>query len=368
MAALAAVVAIAAVLAHSAVAVAAATKGPVTYVFGDSMSDVGNNNYFPLSLAKSNYPWYGIDYPNGVATGRFTNGRTIGDYMAEKFGVPSPPPFLSLSMADDDVLGGVNFASGGAGILNETGVYFVQYFSFDEQISRFEMVKKAMIAKIGKEAAEVAVNAALFQIGLGSNDYINNFLQPFMADGKTYTHEQFIRLLITTLDRQLKRLYGLGARNVAFNGLPPLGCIPSQRVHSGDGKCLDHVNGYTEQFNAAAKKLLDGMNAKLPGARMALADCYSVVMELIQHPEKHGFTTAHTSCCNVDTTVGGLCLPNSRPCRDRKAFVFWDAYHTSDAANRVIADRLWDDMQSAGHRGASATRAASPAPSPSQAP
>ena len=46
---------------------------------------------------------------------------------ADKFGVPSPPPFLSLSLArKDDVLGGVNFASGGAGILNETGVYFVR--------------------------------------------------------------------------------------------------------------------------------------------------------------------------------------------------------------------------------------------------
>jgi hypothetical protein len=62
---------------------AAAAKGPVTYVFGDSMSEVGNNNYFQLSLAKANYPWYGIDYPNGVATGRFTNGRTIGDYMGK---------------------------------------------------------------------------------------------------------------------------------------------------------------------------------------------------------------------------------------------------------------------------------------------
>lgn len=43
----------------------------------------------------------------------------------------------------------------------------VQYFSFDEQITCFETVKKAMIAKIGKEAAEAAVNSALFQIGLG---------------------------------------------------------------------------------------------------------------------------------------------------------------------------------------------------------
>jgi len=43
----------------------------------------------------------------------------------------------------------------------------VQYLSFDEQITCFETVKKAMIAMIGKEAAEAAVNAALFQIGLG---------------------------------------------------------------------------------------------------------------------------------------------------------------------------------------------------------
>jgi hypothetical protein len=28
-------------------------------------------------------------------------------------------------MTDDEVLGGVNFASGGAGLLNETGIYFV---------------------------------------------------------------------------------------------------------------------------------------------------------------------------------------------------------------------------------------------------
>ncbi|OEL17059.1 GDSL esterase/lipase [Dichanthelium oligosanthes] len=403
MAALAVVLAIA-ILAHCSVAMGAAaaaaadpntaatrnftiasppstptTKGPVTYVFGDSMSDVGNNNYFPMSLAKSNYPWYGIDYPSRQATGRFTNGKTIGDYMADKLGVPSPPPFLSLSRAGKDVLGGVNFASGGAGILNETGVYFVQYLSFDEQITCFETVKKAMIAKIGKEAAEATVNAALFQIGLGSNDYINNFLQPFMADGTNYTHDQFIRLLIATLDRQLKARSSnqhcpRTAHAVRRAHLIPLASAAA-RIRSTDGKCLGKINAYAVQFNAAAKKLLDGMNAKLPGAQMALADCYSVVMELIEHPEKHGFTTAHTSCCNVDTEIGGLCLPNTKPCSDRRAFVFWDAYHTSDAANKEIADRLWGDMMSAEHGGASAppragasgpAPAAAPSPSPSQ--
>jgi hypothetical protein len=62
----------------------------------------------------------------------------------------------------------------------------------------------------------------------------------------------------------LQRLYGLGARKVVFNSLPPLGCIPSQRIHSGNGKCLDHVNEYAVEFNAAAKKLLNGMNDASP--------------------------------------------------------------------------------------------------------
>ncbi|XBH98950.1 hypothetical protein VPH35_128390 [Triticum aestivum] len=329
-------------------ATAGTKKAPVIYIFGDSMSDVGNNNYLLLSIAKCNYPWYGIDYEGGYPTGRFTNGRTIGDIMAAKFGVPPPPPFLSLYMTDDEVLGGVNFASGGAGLLNETGIYFVEYLSFDNQISYFEQIKNAMIGKIGKKAAEEVVNGAIFQIGLGSNDYVNNFLRPFMADGFVYTHDQFIGLLMETISQQLTRLYHLGARNVWFTGLAPLGCIPSQRVLSDNGECLEDVNLYALQFNAAAKDLLDRLNAKLPGARMSLADCYSVVMELIEHPKKYGFTTSHTSCCDVDTSVGGLCLPTADVCDDRSQFVFWDAYHTSDAANQVIAGRLYADMVSAG--------------------
>ena len=90
MATFAAMVAIA-VLAVATVADAASTPAaatttkspPVIYIFGDSMSDVGNNNYLLLSLAKCNYPWYGIDYKTGYPTGRFTNGRTIGDIMGE---------------------------------------------------------------------------------------------------------------------------------------------------------------------------------------------------------------------------------------------------------------------------------------------
>lgn len=59
----------------------AAPQVPCYFIFGDSLSDCGNNNKLQ-SLAKVNSPPYGIDYPGGV-TGRFTNGRTFVDFLGQ---------------------------------------------------------------------------------------------------------------------------------------------------------------------------------------------------------------------------------------------------------------------------------------------
>lgn len=55
---------------------------PSIFVFGDSLVDVGNNNYI-LSLAKANYDPNGIDF--GKPSGRYTNGRTIVDIIGKFF-------------------------------------------------------------------------------------------------------------------------------------------------------------------------------------------------------------------------------------------------------------------------------------------
>jgi len=46
-------------------------------------------------------------------------------FVASKLGIPSPPAYLSVPQNVDALLKGVNYASGGAGILNDTGLYFV---------------------------------------------------------------------------------------------------------------------------------------------------------------------------------------------------------------------------------------------------
>lgn len=50
------------------------------FAFGDSLTDSGNNNYLN-SLAKANYDPYGIDFGQGFASGRFSNAKTIIDYL-----------------------------------------------------------------------------------------------------------------------------------------------------------------------------------------------------------------------------------------------------------------------------------------------
>ena len=49
-------------------------------VFGDSFVDQGNNNYVN-TLAKANFPPYGKDFMGGKPTGRFSNGKTIADFL-----------------------------------------------------------------------------------------------------------------------------------------------------------------------------------------------------------------------------------------------------------------------------------------------
>lgn len=50
------------------------------FVFGDSTADPGNNNHI-LTPIKSIFKPYGRDFSNHVATGRFTNGKLIYDFI-----------------------------------------------------------------------------------------------------------------------------------------------------------------------------------------------------------------------------------------------------------------------------------------------
>ena len=53
-----------------------------TFILGDSLVDVGNNNYF-FTLATANHKPYGVDRADKQPTGRFCNGKIIPDLVSK---------------------------------------------------------------------------------------------------------------------------------------------------------------------------------------------------------------------------------------------------------------------------------------------
>ncbi|EEF47854.1 GDSL esterase/lipase At1g74460 [Ricinus communis] len=314
----------------------------VQFIFGDSLSDVGNNRYLSRSLAQASLPWYGIDFGNGLPNGRFTNGRTVADIIGDNTGLPRPPAFLDPSLTEDVILeNGVNYASGGGGILNETGGYFIQRFSLNKQIELFQGTQQLIINRIGQEEAKKFFQKARYVVALGSNDFINNYLMPVYSDSWKYNDQTFIDYLMETLDRQLRTLHSLGARELMVFGLGPMGCIPLQRILSTSGGCQERTNKLAISFNQASSKLLDNLTTKLANASFKFGDAYDVVNDVISNPTQYGFNNSDSPCCSFGRIRPALtCIPASTLCKDRSKYVFWDEYHPSDSANALIANEL----------------------------
>ena len=63
-----------------AVAIPSSTRPPALILFGDSIVDSGNNNGLTTTV-RANFAPYGQDFPGHNATGRFSNGKIVGDIL-----------------------------------------------------------------------------------------------------------------------------------------------------------------------------------------------------------------------------------------------------------------------------------------------
>ncbi|KAH9302122.1 hypothetical protein KI387_013705 [Taxus chinensis] len=320
------------------------------FIFGDSLIDNGNNNYI-TTLAKANFFPYGIDFEGGRPTGRFSNGMTTADVLGKLLGMPPSPAYADPSTKGVSVLNGVNYASGAAGILDETGTNLLGRVTFNEQITNFENTLKDITSQLGSAAAvEHYLSKSIFAITFGSNDYINNYLVPaFYSTSITYTLETFSDLLISQFSQQILRLYELGARKFAVAAVGPLGCIPSQLAMANNAlnegsNCVESVNQEAALFNSKLRYLLRFLEINLPGARFVYGDAYSAVTDIIKNPTSYGFSVTKQGCCGIGINNGLItCLPGVLiPCPNRSQYVFWDAFHPTEAVNIILATKAYN--------------------------
>ncbi|XP_074311488.1 GDSL esterase/lipase At1g71250-like [Silene latifolia] len=322
------------------------SSSPVSgmFAFGDSEIDSGNNNFLS-SIAKSNYWPYGIDFGQGP-TGRFCNGQTVIDMLGNKLKIPTIPAFADPTAVGLKILSGVNYASAGAGILDETGRHWGARFSLSQQVVNFERTVDQLRNLIGGQNMTRYLQRSVAVMSFGSNDYINNYLLPSIyGSSVNYRPPEFANLLLNHYARQLSALYDLGLRKFFLVGLAPIGCIPNQRGggQAPPGRCMDAVNQMLGPFNEGLRALAVQLNANHPAAIFVYFNVYGVVGDILNNPASYGFTVVDRACCGLGQVT---CLPAATPCPNRNQYVFWDAYHTTEAANAILAQRAFDGPQS----------------------
>ncbi|XP_058095441.1 GDSL esterase/lipase At1g29670-like [Magnolia sinica] len=321
---------------------------PCYFIFGDSLVDNGNNNRI-ASLARANYQPYGIDFPAGP-TGRFCNGRTTTDIIAQLLGFDDfIPPYSNVR--GREILTGVNYASAAAGIREETGQQLGDRVSMSGQLRNYQATVQEVVNILGDEdSAANYLSQCIFTVGMGSNDYLNNYFMPAVySTSRQYTPEQYADVLIQQFSQQLQTLYNYGARKVAVFDVGLVGCSPSELAqYSPNGAtCVDRINSAIRIFNARLRSLIDDINNSLDGAKYIYINGYGIFADILSRPSSHGFTVTNRGCCGVGRNNGQItCLPLQTPCQNRDEYIFWDAFHPTEAFNVIFAGRCYSAQSS----------------------
>ncbi|KAL1338476.1 hypothetical protein HN51_033109 [Arachis hypogaea] len=312
------------------------------FVFGDSLVDSGNNNYL-ATTARADAPPYGIDHPTHRPSGRFSNGFNIPDLISQRLGSESVLPYLSPELRGEKLLIGANFASAGIGILNDTGIQFVNIIRMYRQLEHFEEYQRKVSGIIGASAAKNLVNQALVLITVGGNDFVNNYyLVPYSVRSQQYPLPQYVKFLISEYRKLLEKLYELGARRVLVTGTGPLGCVPAELAQRGrNGECSVELQRASSLYNPQLERMLQDLNSKIGRDVFVAANTAEMHLNFITNPVAYGFTTSKIACCGQGPYNGlGLCTPLSNLCPNRDLYAFWDAFHPSEKANKIIVEQI----------------------------
>ncbi|CAL5335081.1 GDSL esterase/lipase At5g45960-like [Camellia sinensis] len=322
------------------------------YSFGDSFVDPGNNNYLP-NVAKSNFPPYGRDFVNKQPTGRFSNGKLFPDFVAIYLGSEYQRPYMDPMLNLTEQPTAVSFASATSGYDPST-TNKSNATSMLDQLEEFKVYKGKLQRKLGKRIANREIRRALFYVNAGSDD----FALSYFGDGnptttssgsipQKITPEEYEQSLLKRVKQFVQGLWYQGARKIAVNGLPPLGCIPIGITrlpptpgNSQDARnCVEYVNAISKDFNLLLQDELKALQNKFPkfGTKIAYIDFEQPLLDIIQNPDEYDFSEVNKGCCGTGLyEIGVQCNETTPVCADASEYVFWDAAHPSEDAYYAI--------------------------------
>ncbi|KAK4429409.1 protein FREE1 [Sesamum alatum] len=245
---------------------------------------------------------------DGFQTGKFHQTLLLGIK-------PLLPAYLDPSLQPQDLLTGVNFASGAVGFDHLT-YDLASVLSLRDQLALFKDYLTKLKSIAGEDRSSKFLQEYLVIMVAGSNDVPNTYfgtpLRRSHYDVPSYTEllVSYASSFVQVNDKQLQKLtvvfqtkilicfillhpkdlYRLGARRIGLLSLPPIGCLPSQRTLRGgpDRNCVDEYNQVARLFNKKLCVALNSINRQFPEVRIVNIDIYNYFLDLIDNPQQYG--------------------------------------------------------------------------------
>lgn len=312
---------------------------PAIYNFGDSNSDTGAvSAVFGPVLP-----------PNGMTyfhkpSGRYSDGRLIIDFIAERLGLP----FLSayLDSIGTNFRHGANFAASGCTIQPADSLMLNRTFNpltLDIQLMQFEQFKKrSSDLYLEEKSSDVKdrlprpedFTRALYAFDIGQNDLHAGIISMKEEQVKTY-----IPTIVNEFASALEKLYQGGARTFWIHNTGPIGCLPffvknyPPSVENTDQVgCVKSYNELAQEFNKQLQDKVSQLGRQLQETSFVYVDVYSVKYSLISEANKHGFTDP----------LGQCIAQNGSICTNPLEYISWDGVHYTETANKWVVNRLQD--------------------------
>ena len=298
-----------------------AQAGPYSamYVFGDSLSDSGND--FKITNQQVPSPTFYTDR-NVNNNGRFTNGLNYADRLAADFGLTLAPSFT----------GGTNYAYGGARseyVRPDLDPYGA--LSFNEQIGEY-------LTRAGK----VADPDALFVLWIGSNDISDAIGKSLRAGGDPTPIQDEISQTVGDIVTAFVTLESFGARHFLVGNVPDLSLTPSVRSLAAVlGAGVQTVaRGASVGFNTALSFSLPA--STLPASYLTMFDAFELQTAMTKNPADYGLTNVTSACYNGQ--VDGTPIPGAGPlaeCANPNEHLYFDVEHPSAALHEWAARTIY---------------------------
>ena len=293
------------------------------YVFGDSLSDIGNLKQLDPSVPE-----------------RFTNGPVAVEIIAGGLGFAlTPSSHLTAPFPT-----GTNFAIAGAKAVDEDGNELTPDINLPTQVNAFLQSK-----------AGVAPADALYIVMIGGNDIraareIGSAGVLASTFGEKWAANRAARASISTAVAsqvaQVQKLVNAGAKDILVINAPNVGAIPETDIVTAEIK--DAATYYFQKIEAsfipAATKILSKKyNYQLSQQLNSLDGAFDVnIIEFnlfgflsgeINNAQQIGYTNTDDACIFI-FSQGGAINPECTDFPFASGFIFWDEIHPTTTAHQ----------------------------------